>query len=61
LEKLYFSEIFKINSFRAFQGFLDVLIGQKPCWKAAAVVIKLFWKTISKTKKGFGKLLVNGI
>jgi hypothetical protein len=48
MEKLYFSE----NSYKfisGFQRFLDVLIGQKPCWKAAAYVMKLFWKPISKT------------
>jgi hypothetical protein len=28
---------------------LDVLIGQKPYWKAAAVVIKQFKKHIPKT------------
>jgi hypothetical protein len=34
---------YKFN--KGFPRFLDVLIGQKkPCWKAAAVVIKLFWK-----------------
>jgi hypothetical protein len=31
-----------------FPRFSDVLIGPKPCWKPAAVVIKLFWKPISK-------------
>ncbi len=29
--------------------FSDVLIGPKQCWKPAAVVMKLFWKPISKT------------
>jgi hypothetical protein len=28
---------------------LNVLIGQKPRWEAAAVVIKLLWKPISDT------------
>jgi hypothetical protein len=32
-----------------FPKFLDVLIGQKPCWKGVAAVIKLFWKPMSKT------------
>jgi hypothetical protein len=31
-----------------FPRLLDVLIGQNPCWKAAVVVIKLFWKPVSK-------------
>jgi hypothetical protein len=37
----------------------DVLIGQKPGWKPTAGVIKLVWKPISKTWKGFGKPLIN--
>ncbi len=35
------------------------MIRPKPCWKPAAVVIKLFWKSISKTYKGFGKPLID--
>jgi hypothetical protein len=37
---------------------MDVMIGKTPRWKVAAVVIKLFWKPISKTKKGFRKPLL---
>jgi hypothetical protein len=47
-EKLYYSEkCYKFIS--GFPRFSDALIGPKPCWKPAAVVIKLFWKPISKT------------
>ncbi len=42
-----------------FPRFSDVLIGPKPCWTPAAVVIKLIWKPISKTEKGFGKPQIN--
>jgi hypothetical protein len=44
--------IFSENSYKFISGFprvLDVLIGQKTCWKATAFVIKLFWKPISET------------
>jgi hypothetical protein len=47
--KNYIFRIILINLLAAFQGFLDVLIGQKPCWKAVAMLMKLFWKPISKT------------
>jgi hypothetical protein len=57
-ENLYFSE----NSYKFIRGFprcLDVLIGQKPCWKeTAAFVLKLFWKPIYNTLNGFVKQIV---
>jgi hypothetical protein len=56
---IFFGKCYKFIS--GFPRFLDVLIGQKPCWKAAAYVFKLFWKPISKTLKGFGKPLKNHI
>jgi hypothetical protein len=59
-EKLYLSVDF-LKSISGFPRFLDVLIGQKLCWKAAAVVMKLYWKPISKILKGFRKPIKNRI
>jgi hypothetical protein len=50
LEKLYrLGNSYQFTS--GFLKFLDVLIGQKPSWKVATVVIKLFWKPITKHRK----------
>jgi hypothetical protein len=58
--KIYIFWKIIVNLLAAFQGFRMFLLA-KNHWKAAGLVLKLFWKPISTTQKGFGNPLINHI